>query len=177
MNIVALCVLIVFPGFFTDHYDHPIFEEGKQLVDMVYLKKELWFFLGILFVVYSVSEECKVTETGISRKNLFHKSVISIAVLMSGVDLWVIPHFFAIWCTCVSRGIISSDGEKLSQIPKSTVLSCRIIQRKNIQIRLQAEFPSGFGIPFISIKRFCIRWTRVCPDVDFNADSKDPNFW
>ena len=29
------------PGFFTDHYDHPIFEEGKQLVDMVYLKKEL----------------------------------------------------------------------------------------------------------------------------------------
>ena len=29
------------PNFFTDHYDHPIFEEGKQLVDMVYLKKEL----------------------------------------------------------------------------------------------------------------------------------------
>lgn len=29
------------PGFFTDHYDHQIFEEGKQLVDMVYLKKEL----------------------------------------------------------------------------------------------------------------------------------------
>ena len=29
------------PGFFTDHYDHLIFEEGKQLVDMVYLKKEL----------------------------------------------------------------------------------------------------------------------------------------
>lgn len=28
-------------NFFTDHYDHPIFEEGVQLVDMVYLKKEL----------------------------------------------------------------------------------------------------------------------------------------
>ncbi len=28
-------------NFFTDHYDHPIFEEGVQLVDMVYLKREL----------------------------------------------------------------------------------------------------------------------------------------
>lgn len=27
--------------FFTSHYDHPIFEGGKQLVDMVYLKKPL----------------------------------------------------------------------------------------------------------------------------------------
>ncbi len=27
--------------FFTDNYDHPIFECGKQLVDMVYLRKEL----------------------------------------------------------------------------------------------------------------------------------------
>ena len=26
---------------FTDHYDHPIYECGVQLVDMVYLKKEL----------------------------------------------------------------------------------------------------------------------------------------
>lgn len=29
------------PGFFTDHYDHPIIEDGRQLVDMVYLKKSL----------------------------------------------------------------------------------------------------------------------------------------
>lgn len=29
------------PGFFTDYYDHPIFECGRQLVDMVYLKKDL----------------------------------------------------------------------------------------------------------------------------------------
>lgn len=29
------------PNFFTDHYDHPIFEDGKQLVDMIYLKKSL----------------------------------------------------------------------------------------------------------------------------------------
>jgi hypothetical protein len=29
------------PNFFTDNYDHPIFECGKQLVDMVYLKREL----------------------------------------------------------------------------------------------------------------------------------------
>jgi len=28
-------------NFFTDNYDHPMFEEGIQLVDMVYLKKEL----------------------------------------------------------------------------------------------------------------------------------------
>lgn len=28
-------------NFFTDNYDHPIFENGVQLVDMVYLKKEL----------------------------------------------------------------------------------------------------------------------------------------
>ncbi|MDO5603405.1 MAG: GNAT family N-acetyltransferase [Oscillospiraceae bacterium] len=27
-------------NFFTDNYDHPIFEDGKQLVDMVYLKRE-----------------------------------------------------------------------------------------------------------------------------------------
>ena len=26
-------------NFFTDHYDHPMFEDGKQLVDMVYLKR------------------------------------------------------------------------------------------------------------------------------------------
>ena len=28
-------------NFFTDHYDHPIFECGTRLVDMVYIKKEL----------------------------------------------------------------------------------------------------------------------------------------
>ena len=28
-------------NFFTDHYDHPIFEAGKQLVDMVYLAQAL----------------------------------------------------------------------------------------------------------------------------------------
>ena len=28
-------------NFFVDNYDHPIFENGKQLIDMVYLKKEL----------------------------------------------------------------------------------------------------------------------------------------
>ncbi len=27
-------------SFFTDNYDHPIFENGKQLVDMIYLKIE-----------------------------------------------------------------------------------------------------------------------------------------
>lgn len=29
------------PGFFTDHYDHPIIEEGIVLKDMVYLEKTL----------------------------------------------------------------------------------------------------------------------------------------
>ena len=28
-------------NFFTDHYDHPIYESGVQLVDMVYLRKKL----------------------------------------------------------------------------------------------------------------------------------------
>ena len=28
-------------NFFTDNYDHPIFEEGVQLIDMVYLSKEI----------------------------------------------------------------------------------------------------------------------------------------
>ena len=28
-------------NFFTDNYDHPMVEEGIQLVDMIYLKKEL----------------------------------------------------------------------------------------------------------------------------------------
>ena len=28
-------------NFFTDNYDHPMFENGIQLIDMVYLKKEL----------------------------------------------------------------------------------------------------------------------------------------
>jgi ribosomal protein S18 acetylase RimI-like enzyme len=29
----------IIPGFFTDNYDHPIFECGVQLVDMVYLQR------------------------------------------------------------------------------------------------------------------------------------------
>lgn len=29
------------PGFFTDNYDHPIYEAGIQLVDMVYLQRHL----------------------------------------------------------------------------------------------------------------------------------------
>jgi len=28
-------------NFFTDNYDHPMFEDGIQLVDMIFLKKEL----------------------------------------------------------------------------------------------------------------------------------------
>jgi len=28
-------------NFFIDNYDHPMFEDGVQLVDMIYLKKEL----------------------------------------------------------------------------------------------------------------------------------------
>ena len=28
-------------NFFTDHYDHPIYENGIQLIDMIYLQKEL----------------------------------------------------------------------------------------------------------------------------------------
>ena len=28
-------------NFFTDNYDHPMFEDGIQLIDMIYLKKKL----------------------------------------------------------------------------------------------------------------------------------------
>ena len=31
----------VLPGFFLEHYDHPIFEDGVQLMDMVYFRKSL----------------------------------------------------------------------------------------------------------------------------------------
>ena len=31
----------IVPNFFTDHYDHPIYEDGVQLVDMVYLQRPL----------------------------------------------------------------------------------------------------------------------------------------
>lgn len=31
----------IVPRFFTQHYDHPIFEAGRQLVDMIYLSMEL----------------------------------------------------------------------------------------------------------------------------------------
>ena len=28
-------------NFFIDNYDHPMFENGKQLIDMIYLKKDI----------------------------------------------------------------------------------------------------------------------------------------
>lgn len=31
----------IIPNFFTDNYNHPIYENGVQLVDMVYLKRNL----------------------------------------------------------------------------------------------------------------------------------------
>ena len=31
----------IIKNFFTDNYDHPMFEDGIQLIDMVYLKKKL----------------------------------------------------------------------------------------------------------------------------------------
>ena len=31
----------ILPNFFVENYDHPIFEEGVRLVDMVYFAKKL----------------------------------------------------------------------------------------------------------------------------------------
>ena len=31
----------IIPNFFTDNYDHPIYEDGVQLVDMIYLRRRL----------------------------------------------------------------------------------------------------------------------------------------
>ena len=28
-------------GFFTEYYDHPIYEDGRQLTDMIYLRMNL----------------------------------------------------------------------------------------------------------------------------------------
>lgn len=30
----------IVPNFFIDNYDHPIFENGRQLINMIYLKKD-----------------------------------------------------------------------------------------------------------------------------------------
>lgn len=30
----------IIPNFFIDNYDHPMFEDGKQLIDMIYLIKD-----------------------------------------------------------------------------------------------------------------------------------------
>ena len=32
----------IIPNFFTDNYDHSIYEGGVQLVDMVYLQRKIW---------------------------------------------------------------------------------------------------------------------------------------
>lgn len=37
----GFCLFDRLHNFFTDNVDHPMFDEGVQLVDMVYLKKEL----------------------------------------------------------------------------------------------------------------------------------------
>ena len=37
----GFCRSHVIPHFFTGHYDHPIFEGGRQLVDMIYFSKAL----------------------------------------------------------------------------------------------------------------------------------------
>lgn len=31
----------IIPNFFTDNYDHPIYEGGRQLIDMVYLQRRI----------------------------------------------------------------------------------------------------------------------------------------
>lgn len=31
----------IIPNFFTDNYDHPIYEGGRQLVDMVYMQRRI----------------------------------------------------------------------------------------------------------------------------------------
>jgi GNAT superfamily N-acetyltransferase len=44
LSFYAYCGFVrshVIKNFFIDHYKHPIFEEGVQLVDMIYLKKDL----------------------------------------------------------------------------------------------------------------------------------------
>jgi len=40
----GFCLSHRIPNFFTDNYDHLMFENGIQLVDMIYLKKELYLF-------------------------------------------------------------------------------------------------------------------------------------
>ena len=42
------------PNFFTDHYDHPIYEAGVQLVDMVYLKRKLIILRCVITMQFQV---------------------------------------------------------------------------------------------------------------------------
>lgn len=37
----GFCKTFYIKNFFTDNYDHPIFEGGRQLIDMVYLEMKL----------------------------------------------------------------------------------------------------------------------------------------
>ena len=41
MNIAVFAISHRIKNFFTDNYDHPMYEDDMQLVDMIYLKKTL----------------------------------------------------------------------------------------------------------------------------------------
>ena len=51
INNVDLLIHISFANFFVDHYEKPIYENGIQLTDMIYLKKNLDVVLDVKRVV------------------------------------------------------------------------------------------------------------------------------
>ncbi len=48
MKNADLSALTIFPNFFTDNYDHPIYECGVQLIDMVYCKDVYNFLFEVI---------------------------------------------------------------------------------------------------------------------------------
>ena len=51
------------PNFFTDNYDHPIYECGVQLIDMVYLQRCLFYHSIVLFFHQFSSQVLKCKKT------------------------------------------------------------------------------------------------------------------
>lgn len=83
-------------GFFTDHYQEPIYEDGVQLVDMVYLKKKLESEVDVKKVVNLALEAgrillknggeiFRVEETITRICNRFHVDQVDIFMLSHGI--------------------------------------------------------------------------------------------
>lgn len=90
----------IIAGFFTDHYDEPIYEDGIQLVDMVYLKRKLEVNIDMRRVVNLAMEAgrillknggeiFRVEETITRICQRFHIEQVDVFMLSHGIFLSV----------------------------------------------------------------------------------------